>query len=96
LEIYGGVKFSYLLYDKSVLKTAGTKRSSTIQTLMIFYTAFISGGYNTINLYAYYGLNPLFKSAVVNGQQVDFKSLQLGLSFLYFITTKASIKVVVH
>jgi hypothetical protein len=38
-RIYGGVKFSYLLYDKSVLKTAGTKRSC--QTLMIFYTAFI-------------------------------------------------------
>jgi hypothetical protein len=62
LEIYGGVKFSYLLYDKSVLKTAGTKHHQQ-QTLMIF-GVYLSGGYNTINLYAYYGLNPLFKSAV--------------------------------
>jgi hypothetical protein len=48
---------------------------------MILYGVYLSGGYNTINLYAYYGLNPLFKSAVVNGQQVDFKSLQLGIIF---------------
>jgi hypothetical protein len=26
------------------------------------YGVYLSGGYNTINLYAYYGLNPLFKS----------------------------------
>ncbi len=82
-RIYGGVKFSYLLYDKSVLKTAGTKTIITNNSDFndFLYGVYLSGGYNTINLYAYYGLNPLFKSAVVNGQQVDFKSLQLGIIF---------------
>jgi hypothetical protein len=78
------------------LKQQEPNDHQTIQTLMIFYTAFISGGYNTINLYAYYGLNPLFKSAVVNGQQVDFKSLQLGIIFFIFYNHKGINKVVVH
>jgi hypothetical protein len=55
-RIYGGVKFSYLLYDKSVLKTAGTKRSCSDFNDFL-YGVYLSGGYNTINLYAYYGLN---------------------------------------
>jgi hypothetical protein len=36
------------------------------------------------NLYAYYGLNPLFKTAVVNGQKVDFRSLQFGIIFIFY------------
>jgi hypothetical protein len=42
------------------------------------------------NLYAYYGLNPLFKTAVVNGQKLILDPYSLE-SFLYSITTKASI-----
>lgn len=81
-RVYGGVKFSYLLYDKSVLKAA-TKTIITNNSDFndFLYGVYLSGGYNTINLYAYYGLNPLFKSAEVNGQKVDFKSLQLGIIF---------------
>ncbi|WP_366525140.1 porin family protein [Flavobacterium sp.] len=81
-RIYGGVKFSYLLYDRSVF-TASTK-SVVINNKdfnEFLYGVYLSGGYNTINLYAYYGLNPLFKSAIVDGQTVNFKSLQLGIIF---------------
>jgi hypothetical protein len=40
----------------------------------IQYGTYISAGYNTINLYAYYGLNSLFKSAQVNGEPVNVKA----------------------
>jgi hypothetical protein len=82
-RIYGGVKFSYLLYDKSVFKTAATKTIITNNKDFndFLYGVYLSGGYNTINIYAYYGLNPLFKSAVADGQKVDFRSLQLGIIF---------------
>jgi membrane-anchored protein YejM (alkaline phosphatase superfamily) len=70
-RIYGGVKFSYLLYDRSLFTT--NQRKSVITNNKDFndflYGLYLSGGYNTINLYAYYGLNPLFKTAVVNGQK---------------------------
>lgn len=82
-RIYGGVKFSYLLYDRSLFTT--NQRKSVITNNKDFndflYGLYLSGGYNTINLYAYYGLNPLFKTAVVNGQKVDFRSLQFGIIF---------------
>lgn len=82
-RVYGGVKFSYLLYDKSVFKTSTAKIVITNNNDFndFLYGVYLSGGYNTINLYAYYGLNPLFKSAEVNGQKVDFRSLQLGIIF---------------
>lgn len=82
-RVYGGLKFSYLLYDRAITSTAQSK--SIIINNKDFndfqYGVYLSGGYNTINLYAYYGLNPLFKSAEVNGQKVDFRSLQLGIIF---------------
>ncbi|MFT5251800.1 MAG: hypothetical protein ACI87N_000791 [Flavobacteriales bacterium] len=82
-RVYGGVKFSYLLYDRAVFSTSQSKSIITNSKDFndFLYGVYLSGGYNTINLYAYYGLNPLFKSAEVNGQKVDFKSVQLGIIF---------------
>jgi hypothetical protein len=82
-RIYTGIKFSYLLYDKSIFEGStgkvvltGNKDLNKFQ-----YGAYISSGYNTINLYAYYGLNPLFESAKVDGKSVDMKSLNFGIIF---------------
>ena len=82
-RIYTGIKFSYLLYDKSVydgstgkVSVTGNKDFSKFQ-----YGAYISSGYNTINLYAYYGLNSLFKSAKVNDESIDMRSLNFGIIF---------------
>jgi hypothetical protein len=82
-RVYGGVKFSYLLYDRSVFKTAGAKTIITNNKDFndFLYGVYLSGGYNTINIYAYYGLNPLFKSAAINDQKIDFKSIQFGIIF---------------
>jgi murein DD-endopeptidase MepM/ murein hydrolase activator NlpD len=82
-RIYGGFKFSYLLYDRSIFNSAdgkvvvtGNKDFNKFQ-----YGAYISSGYNTINLYAYYGLNSLFKSAKVNEEPVTMRALNLGIIF---------------
>lgn len=82
-RIYTGIKFSYLLYDKSAFNSSmrkthinGNKDFDKIQ-----YGAYISSGYNTINLYAYYGLNPLFKSAKIAGEPVRMNAFNLGIIF---------------
>lgn len=82
-RIYGGIKFSYIVYDRSVFSddlgkviVSGNRDFNKMQ-----YGAYISSGYNTINLYAYYGLNPLFKSAKINGEPVNMKSLNFGIIF---------------
>lgn len=82
-RIYGGVKFSYLLSDKSVLESDKVKATITGNGDFnkFLYGAYLSAGYNTINLYVYYGLNPIFKSAQIDGENIDMKSLNIGLIF---------------
>ena len=72
-----------MLYDKSVFNSTigkvtinGNKDFDKFQ-----YGAYISSGYNTVNLYAYYGLNSLFKTAKINGEPVKMKSLNFGIIF---------------
>lgn len=83
-RIYGGAKFSYLLYDRSIFNDADGKIiiSSNKDFNKFLYGLYVSAGYNTINVYAYYGLNSIFKkSAEVDGQKLDIKSLNIGLIF---------------
>ena len=82
-RIYTGIKFSYLLYDKSVFDGAqgkvvvtGNKDFNKLQ-----YGAYVSAGYNTINLYAYYGLNSIFKSAKIEDKSITMKALNIGIVF---------------
>ncbi|EIA09704.1 porin family protein [Flavobacterium frigoris] len=82
-RIYGGLKISYLLYNKSTFSDA----SSKIVVLnnkdfnKVLYGLYISAGYNTINVYAHYGLNSLFKSANIEGKSIDMKALNIGVMF---------------
>ena len=82
-RIYGGLKLSYLLYNNSIFDGSGGKVIVTGNNDFnkIQYGTYISAGYNTINLYAYYGLNSLFKSAQVNGEPVNVKALNIGIIF---------------
>ncbi|TRX01264.1 PorT family protein [Flavobacterium gawalongense] len=82
-RIYGGVKLSYLIYDRSIFNDAQGKIvvSSNKDFNKLLYGVYISSGYNTINVYAYYGLNSLFKSAKIDGQPIDMKSLNIGIIF---------------
>jgi hypothetical protein len=82
-RIYGGFKMSYLLYDKSVYEdklgkivVTNNKDFNKFQ-----YGAYLSAGYNSINVYAYYGLNSLFQSAKTNTESIDMNSFNVGIMF---------------
>lgn len=82
-RIYGGLKLSYLIYDKSLYEDAQGK--ITVVTNKDFnqfqYGTYISAGYNTINVHAYYGLNSLFQSAKTTTESVDMSSINIGIIF---------------
>ncbi len=82
-RIYGGLKLSYLVYDKSVYEDAQgkivVKNNKGFDDFQ--YGTYISAGYNTINVYAYYGLNALFQSAKTSTEVVDMNSINIGIIF---------------
>jgi hypothetical protein len=82
-RFYGGLKFSYLLYDKSAFTDSQGKVviTSNKDFNKFLYGAYAAVGYNTINVYVYYGLNSIFKSAKLGTESVDMKSLNIGLIF---------------
>jgi hypothetical protein len=82
-RIYGGMKFSYVLYNRSFYSDAENKVTITNNKDFnkLLYGIYLSGGYNTINVYAYYGLNSIFKTAEIDGEKVNMKSLNIGIIF---------------
>lgn len=82
-RIYTGVKLSYLLYSRS--KFSGNERKIILTKNEDFnkfqYGVYLAAGYNTWNFHLYYGLNPLFKSAELNGNSIDMRTLNIGLMF---------------
>ena len=82
-RVYSGFKFGYLMYDKSVFDDAQGKIvvSKNKDFNNVLYGAYISAGYNTINVYAYYGLNQLFKSAKINNESINMNSMNIGIMF---------------
>jgi hypothetical protein len=83
-RIYGGFKMSYLLYDKSVYQDSQGKIivSNNKDFSKFQYGAYIVSGYNTINVYAYYGLNSLFQAAKTNNNvTINMSVLNIGIMF---------------
>ncbi|WPR72492.1 porin family protein [Flavobacterium sp. NG2] len=82
-RVHGGVKFSYLVYDRYIYKNGNEKTIITQNPdyNKLQYGVYLATGYNTFNLYAYYGLNSLFKSAQIEGNKIDMSTLNLGLIF---------------
>lgn len=82
-RIYTGFKMSYLVYDR--YKFAGSDGKTIItgnkDLNKIQYGTYVAMGWNTWNFYAYYGLNPLFKSTKIEGKDLDMNTLNLGLMF---------------
>ena len=82
-RIYGGMKFSYVFYNRS-LYTDDQSRvviTNNADFNKLLYGVYLSAGYNTVNVYAYYGLNPIFKSAAVNGENINMKAFNAGIIF---------------
>ena len=81
-RIYTGFKFRYLVFNKTKyvgdtdIAITGNDDFNKLQ-----YGPYLSFGYNTWNFHAYYGLNPIFKSAKIDGTSVDMQTLNLGLMF---------------
>ncbi|WP_298221259.1 porin family protein [Flavobacterium sp.] len=84
-RVYTGFQFSYLLFNKSVyiddlyeVRIKNNKDFNKIQA-----GVYIAAGHNSWNLYAYYGLIPIFKSSakVDNGEKVGLNALHFGLMF---------------
>jgi hypothetical protein len=82
-RIYGGFKMGYLIYDKSLYEDGQGKIVITNNKDFnkFQYGAYLSAGYNSINVYAYYGLNPLFQSAKTATESIDMNSLNIGIMF---------------
>ncbi len=82
-RVYTGFKVRYLIFDKT--KYVGSTEEITVTNNKDFnqfqYGPYISFGFNTWNFHAYYGLNPLFKSARIDGELIEMKTLNLGLQF---------------
>jgi hypothetical protein len=85
-RVYSGVKLSYVFSDKSILKDGETtyKISNNKDVNQFQYGVYISAGYNTWNVYCYYGLNSLFDKSVKTvstGESISMKAMNIGLIF---------------
>lgn len=83
-RIYGGVKLSYIFSNSSILddgeKTYRINNNAAINKFQ--YGPYLAAGYNTWNVYIYYGLNPLFNSTTtLSGEKINMKTLNVGLMF---------------
>ncbi|WP_298118450.1 porin family protein [Flavobacterium sp.] len=82
-RVYTGFKVSYLIYDRYKFTGEDGKIIITGNKDLnkIHYGTYVAMGWNTWNFYAYYGLNPLFKSTKIAGKDLDMNTLNLGLMF---------------
>lgn len=82
-RIYSGFKLSYLLVDTAVFKgDAGNTRISGNKDFNdLQFGAYLAAGYNTVNLYVYYGLNPIVKAQTTTAAPFAMQTLNLGLIF---------------
>lgn len=82
-RIYAGFKMSYLIGDKykfvNDLGTTILKKDPNLNKIQ--YGCYLASGWNTLNIYIYYGLNPIFKSSDVNGQTNKMNTFNLGFQF---------------
>jgi hypothetical protein len=82
-RIYGGIKFSYVLFDRSVY--SDSEQKVVIKNNKNFerfqYGVYLSAGFNTWNIYAYYGLKPLFKSAKTPTENIGMRTMNIGVMF---------------
>lgn len=82
-RVYAGVKASYIFYNYSFfgsdLNTYQITNNSDFNKLQ--FSSYLVLGYNSINVYASYGLNDFFKQPIINGSDAKLRSLNLGLIF---------------
>ena len=82
-RIYTGFKISYLVGSKSSFDTFTEKYTfkNNPDLNKVIVGPYITMGYNTINIYAYYALKPIFKNATIVDEQLKMNSFNLGFQF---------------
>ena len=82
-RIYTGFKVSYLISDRYSFENGDENNfiQSNPDFNKIVYGTYLTVGWNTWNLYAYYGLNPVFKSGEMNSEKINTTSFNIGLQF---------------
>ena len=82
-RVYGGFRLSYLVFDKTkfVSDDFSEKTQNNSDFNKLQYGPTISVGYNTWNFHAFYGMNPIFKSAFANGEKLQMSNVNFGLIF---------------
>ncbi len=86
-RVHAGVNFSYAVSNVATFVQNGNKiKTNGVSDFNKFQAQLtLLFGYNTVNFYAAYQLTPLFAdTAMVNGEQIGFKPLNLGIIF-YFL-----------
>jgi hypothetical protein len=82
-RIYSGFKLGYLVSDRyffsNDVSTNIIKKNTDLNKFQ--YGCYLSAGWNSINVYAYYSLNPIFKSGTIAGNSIDINTLNLGFMF---------------
>jgi len=82
-RIYTGFKFSYLVRDRYVFTndvvTNVIKNNPDLNKFQ--YGCYVTAGWNSVNVYAYYSLNPIFKSGTIAGKPNDISTLNVGFMF---------------
>lgn len=82
-RIYTGLKLGYAYYIRSNFKE---DENQVIQTDIPEFDRYRLGtiftfGYNTFNFHIYYNLNPIFKNAFLNEEEIGIHTFKIGLMF---------------
>lgn len=82
-RIYAGFKAGYLFTSKyqfvNDVQNITIKNNPDLNK--IAYGCYVSAGWNTWNIYAYYGLNSLFNSVKIDGKPSSMNTVNVGLQF---------------
>jgi hypothetical protein len=83
-RVHTGIKMGYMLRSIYVNETQNesTRIYNNPNINRFVYGLYLAAGYNTWNVYAYYGLNKMFDTeAQLNGVPLEISTISLGLQF---------------
>lgn len=82
-RVYTGFKLQYMIYNRSRYEGLGFSSTVTNNKDLnnLQFGPYIAVGFNTWNFQAYYGANSLFKNASIDNENVEMKTLNVGLMF---------------
>ncbi|WP_309608161.1 porin family protein [Flavobacterium sp.] len=82
-RIYTGLKFSYLLNSRSkfISPTQNFIVNNNPDINKFQYGVYLTSGWNSWNIYAYYGLQDIFKNGNLNNDSLKLNTFNIGLMF---------------